>query len=43
MDGGGANAFISPPLQGRGRGWGLSANAALVDRPHPGPPLKGRE
>jgi len=32
-----------PPLQGRGRGWGLSPLATLsqVDRPHPNPSPEG--
>jgi hypothetical protein len=43
----GDNAFvtgiaeITPPLQGRGRGWGLSALRKPID-PTPTPPLKGR-
>ncbi len=34
---------ISPPLQGRGRGWGLSAHEASrqVDKPHPNPSPEG--
>jgi hypothetical protein len=32
---------ITPPLQGRGRGWGLSALRKPID-PTPTPPLKGR-
>ena len=34
-------AEFSPPLQGRSRGWGLSADTAPAARPHPNPSPEG--
>ena len=40
-EGGGVMAFFSPPLQGRGRGWGLSSHHLGSDIPHPNPSPEG--
>jgi heme exporter protein A len=36
-----AIADFSPPVQGRGRGWGMPDDAAFADSPHPNPSPEG--